>query len=138
MLVVRDRRPKCKWAHLLPEQGVGHPYHHRGAERLGLLGYRKVILKSDQGKSPEALGQASEKSLDWRNHFGKQPGKRLSTERCGGTRCAITPRTHKEVERSVGVCNGRDRGRAVAQSLVDHRARGEAPELVPTRSTPRL
>ena len=59
VLIVRDRKSKGIWSHPVPSKGVVHPYPARALMAdLDFMGYRRVILKSDQEPSIVALCDA--------------------------------------------------------------------------------
>ena len=52
VLIVRDRKSRGIWNHPVPSKGVTHPYPARALMvDLDFVGYRRVILKSDQEPS---------------------------------------------------------------------------------------
>ena len=61
VLIVRDRKRKGIWSHPVPSKGVVHPYPARALMAdLDFMGYKRVILKSDQEPSIVALCDAVE------------------------------------------------------------------------------
>ena len=49
VLVIKDRRSKALWAHLVPSKGIENPHGYQCLVRaLNSTGYKRVILKSDQ------------------------------------------------------------------------------------------
>ena len=56
VLIVRDRKSKGIWSHPVPSKDVVHPYPARAPMTdLDFMGYKRVILKSDQEPSIVAL-----------------------------------------------------------------------------------
>jgi hypothetical protein len=56
VLIVRDRLTKMTWAHPVPSKGLDHPHGARKLlEDLQELGYKKLVLKSDQEPAIRAL-----------------------------------------------------------------------------------
>ena len=56
VLLVRDRKSKGIWSHPVPAKGVTHPYTAKALlANLDFMGYKRVILKSDQEPSIVAL-----------------------------------------------------------------------------------
>ena len=59
VLIVRDRKSKGIWRHPVASKGVVHPYPARALMAdLDFMGYKRVILKSDQEPSNVALCDA--------------------------------------------------------------------------------
>ena len=59
VLIVRDRKSKGIWSHPVPAKGVTHPYPAKALMAdLDFMGYKRVILKSDQEPSILALCEA--------------------------------------------------------------------------------
>ena len=59
VLILRDRKRIGIWSHPVPSKGVMHPYPARALMAdLDFTGYRRVILKSDQGPSIVAFCDA--------------------------------------------------------------------------------
>ena len=59
VLIVRDRKSKGIWSHPVPSKGVVHPYLARAPMAdLDFMGYKRIILKSDQEPSIIALCDA--------------------------------------------------------------------------------
>ena len=59
VLIVRDRKSKGIWSHPVPAKGVTHPYPAKALMAdLDFMGYKRVILKSDQEPSIIALCEA--------------------------------------------------------------------------------
>ena len=59
VLIVQDRKSKGIWSHPVPSKGVTHPYPARALmTELDFMGYKRVILKSDQEPSIVALCDA--------------------------------------------------------------------------------
>ena len=64
VLVVKDRRSKALWAHLVPSKGVENPHVYRSLFKdLNSTGYKKIILKSDQEPAITAL--AAKATEEW-------------------------------------------------------------------------
>ena len=56
ILIVKDRRSKAIWSVPVPAKGTTHPYPARALVNiLDSMGYKRVILKSDQEASIKAL-----------------------------------------------------------------------------------
>ena len=56
VLVIKDRRYRKIWAHMLPSKGLEQPYGVKSLLRaLTIMGYKRVILKSDQEPAIKAL-----------------------------------------------------------------------------------
>ena len=66
-VVLRDRRSKAIFSHLLPCKGTtGSTYPERAVLKdLAFLGYKKLILKNDQEVSIKALSQAVRNGFLW-------------------------------------------------------------------------
>ena len=59
VLIMCDRRGKSIWSHLVPSKGVTHPYPARALMAdFDFMGYKRVILKSDQEPSIVAFCDA--------------------------------------------------------------------------------
>ena len=59
VLIVRDRKSKAIWSHPVLSKGVTHPYPARALmSDLDFMGYKRVILKSDQEPSTVAFCDA--------------------------------------------------------------------------------
>ena len=110
----------------MTERGVGYIWPATFVlKELERFGHRQVILKSDQENSLKVLAQAV---------------KTLACSLVGdrdGTCCAVATRTRKDVEITVGHCNGQKCGPTFAVSRVAHRARKDSSEPMSQRSTPR-
>ena len=64
VLVVRDRRSKATWSHLVPCKGTSHPWPTKVlVQDLDRTGYRKVILKCDQ--EPSIIALAMDAKSQW-------------------------------------------------------------------------
>ena len=60
MIVIYDSKPKYVAAEIVPEKGLNEYAVRRVAQVINRLGYRRVIIKSDQEASIVALkGQAN-------------------------------------------------------------------------------
>ena len=58
-VVIRDRLSKAIFSHLLPAKGVGSAYPEKAVLRdLNWLGYKRLVLKTDQENAIKALGTA--------------------------------------------------------------------------------
>ena len=69
VLVVRDRRSKATWSHLVPCKGTAHHWPTKVlVQDLDRSGYRKVILKCDQEPSIIALAMEAKEPMDRRVH----------------------------------------------------------------------
>ena len=59
VLIVRDRKSKGIWSHRILSKGVVHPYPARALMAdLDFMGYKRIVLKSDQEPSIVALCDA--------------------------------------------------------------------------------
>ena len=59
VLVVRDRQSKGIWSHPVPSKGVSHPYPAKALMTdLDFMGYKRIIMKSDQEPAITALVEA--------------------------------------------------------------------------------
>ena len=59
VLVVRDRKSKALFTHLVPSKGVEHFYPEQALCRdIKFLGYPSVVIKSDQEPSIKAVAEA--------------------------------------------------------------------------------
>ena len=75
VLVVRDRKSKALFSHLVPSKGVEHFYpEHALARDIRFLGYPSVVLKSDQERSIRAVAEAV------KNSFAAREGVRVQLE----------------------------------------------------------
>ena len=56
VLVIKDRKSRAIWAHMLPSKGIDRPYGVKSLVRaLTTMGYKRVIIKSDQEPAIKAL-----------------------------------------------------------------------------------
>ena len=56
VLVIKDRKSRAIWAHMLPSKGIDQPYGVKSLVRaLTTTGYKRVIIKSDQEPAIKAL-----------------------------------------------------------------------------------
>ena len=75
VLVVRDRKSKALFAHLVPSKGVEHFYpEHALVRDIKFLGYPSVVIKSDQAPAIKALAEAV------KNSFAAKGGVRVQLE----------------------------------------------------------
>ena len=64
VLVVRDRKSKALFSHLVPSKGVEHFYpEHALVRDIKFLGYPSVVIKSDQEPAIKALAEAVKNSF---------------------------------------------------------------------------
>ena len=75
VLVVRDRKSKALFSHLVPSKGVEHFYpEHALVRDIKFLGYPSVVIKSDQEPAIKALAEAV------KNSFAAKGGVRAQLE----------------------------------------------------------
>ena len=75
VLVVRDRKSKALFSHLVPSKGVEHFYpEHALVRDIKFLGYPSVVIKSDQEPAIKALAEAV------KNSFAAKGGVRVQLE----------------------------------------------------------
>ena len=88
--IVRDRKSKGIWSHPVPSKGVTHPYPARALMAdLDFMGYRRVILKSDQEPSIVALCDAV-KLLHMVGTARHVPGQANNLSQSGESKCHAT------------------------------------------------
>ena len=93
VLVVRDRKSKALFSHLVPAKGVEHFYpEHALARDIRFLGYPSVVLKSDQESSIKALAEAV------KNSFAARDGVRVQLDDRG--------KSNGEAEAAVEITQG--------------------------------
>ena len=75
LVVVRDRKSKALFSHLVPSKGVEHFYpEHALVRDIKFLGYPSVVIKSDQEPAIKALAEAV------KNLFAAKGGVRVQLE----------------------------------------------------------
>ena len=102
-VVLRDRASKAIFSHLLPTKGtVGSTYPEKAVLRdLNWLGYKRLVLKTDQENAIKALATAVNGRFSRGPHSGRVTQRGLSwakqrhSRECGAT-CAGTS-AHNEV-----------------------------------------
>ena len=101
VLVVRDRKSKALFSHLVPSKGVEHFYpEHALARDIRFLGYPSVVLKSDQERSIRAVAEAV------KNSFAAREGVRVQLENSpkGDDRGKSNGEAEAAVEITQGLC----------------------------------
>ena len=73
MIVMHDRRSKYVAAEIMTEKGVNPYAVKRLAQLINRLGYRRVIIKSDQEPSIIALKEAVKRELEMEVSFEESP-----------------------------------------------------------------
>ena len=73
MIVIHDSRSKYVAAEIVPEKGLNEYAVRRVAQIVNRLGYRRIIIKSDQEASIVALKGAVKRELELEVSFEESP-----------------------------------------------------------------